>query len=432
MNHQEMLLHKFAEGTARIGVIGLGYVGLPLATVFAEAGFQVVGIDIDARKVRQVNDGVSYIEDIPDARLAAVADRLTATADFAALADCDAVSICVPTPLRKTRDPDISYILSAADAIAQHLHAGMLIVLESTTYPGTTRDVILARLQQNSQQLTVGEDFFLCFSPERVDPGREDWTTKNTPKVMGGITGACLQVGKALYGRVMDHIVAVSSTEAAEMVKLLENTFRAVNIGLVNEVLLICDKLGLDAWEVIEAAATKPFGYMKFTPGPGLGGHCIPVDPLYLSWKMKSLNYTARFIELASEVNTSMPPYWVQQVQDALNDVGKAVKGSTVLVLGVAYKKNVSDLRESPALDILLLLRDKGAHIAYHDPHVPAFTHDGLEMVGVPDLDTALSEADCVVVATDHDDYNWHQVHDRAHLIVDTRATLRRLHEVVA
>ena len=431
-DHQSILLGKIDAGTARIGVIGLGYVGLPLAVVFAEAGFEVVGIDVDARKVRQLGEGTSYIEDIPDARLAAVAGRLTATTDFAALATCDAVSICVPTPLRKTRDPDISYILSAAENIAEHLHPGMLVVLESTTYPGTTSDVILPRLQHNGSHLEVGRDFFLCFSPERVDPGREDWTTKNTPKVMGGETPACLEVGRALYGRVIDRLVPVSSTEAAEMVKLLENTFRAVNIGLVNEVLLICDKLGLDAWEVIEAAATKPFGYMKFTPGPGLGGHCIPIDPLYLSWKMKSMNYTARFIELASEVNTSMPAYWVRKVQDALNEDGKAVNGSTVLVLGVAYKKNVSDLRESPALDILLLLREKGAHIRYHDPHVPAFTHDGLELVSAPDLDAALEEADAVVITTDHDDYDWARVHARARRVVDTRATLRRTHEVTA
>ena len=428
------LLDHIAARSARIGVIGLGYVGLPLATIFAEAGFHVVGVDIDERKVRLLNQGVSYIEDIEADRLAPLVEqgRLEATTDFGALDACDAVSICVPTPLRKTRDPDISHILSAADAIAAHLHPGMLVVLESTTYPGTTTEVILPTLQHNAPDLEAGRDFFLCFSPERVDPGREDYTTANTPKVMGGTTPACLEVGMALYGAAIETLVPVSSTEAAEMAKLLENTFRAVNIGLANEVLLICDKLGLDAWEVIEAAATKPFGFMKFVPGPGLGGHCIPVDPQYLSWKLKALNYTARFIELASEVNTAMPTYWVRKVQDALNDGGKAVKGSRVLVLGVAYKKDVSDLRESPALDILLLLQEKGAHISYHDPHVPTFKHDGLEMVSAPDLDAALAEADCVVIAADHSDYDWAAVHEQARLVVETRATLRQMQSITA
>lgn len=431
-NHQHTLLESIADRSARVGVIGLGYVGLPLATIFAEAGYRVVGVDIDLRKVRTLNEGRSYIEDIPGARLAALVEQglLSATTDFAALDACDAVSICVPTPLRKTRDPDISHILSATEAVARHLHPGMLVVLESTTYPGTTVEVILPQLQHNGARLEVGRDFFLCFSPERVDPGRQDWTTVNTPKVMGGVTPACLAVGQALYGAAIDTMVPVSSTQAAEMVKLLENTFRAVNIGLANEVLLICDKLGLDAWEVIEAAASKPFGFMKFTPGPGLGGHCIPVDPLYLSWKLRTLNYNARFIELASEINTDMPAYWVRKVQDALNEAGKAVKGSTVLVLGVAYKKDVSDLRESPALDILMLLQEKGAHIAYHDPHVPAFQHDGLEMASLPDLDAALTGADCVVIAADHSAYDWPAVHRQARLVVDTRATLRQTQRV--
>ncbi len=431
---QHSLLERIAARSARVGVIGLGYVGLPLATVFAEAGFSVTGIDVDARKVRALHDGASYVEDVPSARLAPLVEqgRLHVTTDYAALDTCDAVSICVPTPLRKTRDPDISYILSATEGIAHHLHPGMLIVLESTTYPGTTTEVILPRLLQNGDHLKVGEDFFLCFSPERVDPGRHDWTTKNTPKVMGGVTPACLEAGKAFYGAAIETVVPVSSTEAAEMVKLLENTFRAVNIGLANEVLLICDRLGLDAWEVIEAAATKPFGFMKFTPGPGLGGHCLPVDPLYLSWKLKTLNYNARFIELASEVNTAMPTYWVRKVQDALNGAGKAVNGSRVLVLGVAYKRDVSDLRESPALDILLLLKELGARLAYHDPHVPAFRHDGLEMASATDLDAALAEADCVVVATDHSAYDWPAVHQRAGLLVDTRATMRRPQPVTA
>ena len=421
------LIERIAQREARVAIIGLGYVGLPLAVVFAEAGFQVVGIDLDPRKVEAITRGESYIEDIPTARLAplARAGRLTATSDFAALRACDTVSICVPTPLNKTGDPDISYIIAAAEQIARHLRPGMLIVLESTTYPGTTTEVILPRLSAPAAGLRVGEDFFLCFSPERVDPGRTDWTTANTPKVMGGVTPECLQAGRALYGAAIANVVPVSSTEAAEMTKLLENTFRAVNIGLVNEVLLMCERLGLDAWEVIDAAATKPFGFMKFTPGPGLGGHCIPIDPLYLSWKLRTLNYRAQFIELASEINTSMPRYWAQRVQDALNDAGKALRGSQVLILGVAYKKDVSDMRESPALDIIHLLQTKGAVVSYHDPHVASLRHEGMAMESAPDLDAALGDADCVVVATDHSAYDWPEISRRARLVVDTRHAIR-------
>ncbi len=422
------LLEKIKSREARVGIIGLGYVGLPLAVVFAEAGFNVVGIDIDARKVDAINQGESYIEDVTSDVIQALVKgpqpRLRATTDFAALRQCDAVSICVPTPLRKTGDPDVSYIVSAVDQVARYLHSHMLVVLESTTYPGTTTEVVLPRLTGNGQGLKVGQDFFLCFSPERVDPGREDWTTRTTPKVLGGTTPACLEAGQALYGAALETIVPVSSTEAAEMVKLLENTFRAVNIGMVNEVLLMCEQLGLDAWEVIEAAATKPFGFMKFTPGPGIGGHCIPIDPLYLSWKLKSLKFTARFIELADEVNSAMPRYWVGKIQDALNDVAKPVKGSRILILGVAYKKDVSDLRESPALDIIHLLQEKGARVDYHDPHVTQFQHDGMVMTSVQDLDTALADADCVVVVTDHTVYNWDDVRKRTKLLVDTRNVL--------
>ncbi len=435
-----------------MAVIGLGYVGLPLAVVFAKAGYRVIGIDVDPRKVDAVNRGESYIEDIPSATLAqlihsealesssgvqgqaagqrtrdgypSAGGQLSATTDFSALAGCDAVSICVPTPLSKTGDPDISYIVNVSDQVARYLHSGMLIVLESTTYPGTTTEIVLPRLTENGASLTVGEEFFLCFSPERVDPGRTDWTTVNTPKVMGGVTTACLEVGRALYESAIERVVPISSTEAAEMVKLLENTFRAVNIGLVNEVLLMCDKLGLDAWEVIEAAATKPFGFMKFTPGPGLGGHCIPIDPLYLSWKLKTLDYNARFIELASEVNTQMPRYWVQKVQDTLNDVGKPVKGSKILVLGVAYKKDVSDLRESPALDIIHLLEEKGARVRYHDPYVPTLHHEGMELVCVDSLEEAMAEAECIVVATDHSVYEWGQVQAQAKVLVDARGVV--------
>lgn len=421
----DTLLNRAEGKSARIGVIGLGYVGLPLSVVFAEAGYTVVGIDVQQAVADTINRGESHIEDIPDSRLAPLVEKglFSATTDFSVLAECDAVSICVPTPLRKTGDPDISYILAATDKIAEFVHPGMLVVLESTTYPGTTREIIQPALE--AKGFKAGEDFFLCFSPERVDPGRTDWTTVNTPKVLGGLTPNCIKAGEAVYGGAVETIVPVSSPEAAEMVKLLENTFRSVNIGLANELLIMCDKLGLDAWEVIDAAATKPFGYMKFTPGPGLGGHCIPIDPLYLSWKLKSLNYTARFIDLASEVNTSMPAFWTQRVQDALNDAGKAVKGSRILILGVAYKPDISDLRESPALDIIKLLQAKGADVRYYDPHVPSFSDHGLEMEGERDLHAALSKADCTVIVTDHKEFDWSAVRDAAALIVDTRAALR-------
>jgi len=423
-DYKSETLSKLNAHTANVAIVGLGYVGLPLAVAFAEAGYKVIGIDLDNRKIDAINRGESYIEDVaPDVVDALVnKGRLSATSDFAALADCDAVSICVPTPLRKTGDPDISYILSATEEIAKYLHPGMLLVLESTTYPGTTTEVVLPRLEAGG--LNVGESFFLAFSPERVDPGRTDYTTKTTPKVIGGVTPNCLEVALAFYGQAINILVPVSSTETAEMVKLLENTFRAVNIGLANEVLIMCDRLGLDVWEVIDAAATKPFGFMRFTPGPGLGGHCIPIDPLYLSWKLRTLNYHARFIELASEINSEMPAFWVQRVQDELNKKAKAVNGSEILVLGVAYKKDVTDLRESPALDIIHLLQEKGAHVSYHDPHVPAFHHDGMEMVGVLDLDKALANSDCVVIVTDHTVYDWEHIKQSAALIVDTRRAL--------
>lgn len=463
------LIQKFEKRTAQIAVIGLGYVGLPLCVAFARAGYQVIGIDVDQNKVDAVNRGESYIEDISSEELAQFvrtagvdsmgvsaisAEQLLngesagngvdaksrpgplkvsapgiingtfqATTDYSVLAHCDAVSICVPTPLNKTGDPNLAYIVSSAEQIAQYLHPGMVIVLESTTYPGTTTEIVLPRLTSANSDLLVGEDFFLAFSPERIDPGRDDWTVETMPKVMGGVTPNCLEAATNFYGAFVSEIVPVSSPDAAEMVKLFENTFRAVNIGLANELLLMCDKLGLDAWEVLDAAATKPFGFMKFTPGPGLGGHCIPVDPHYLSWKLRSLQYNARFIELASEINLSMPRYWVQKVQDRLNDAGKPVRGSNILVLGVAYKKNVSDLRESPALDIIHLLEEKGAEVRYHDPYVPSFVHESMEMVSVNDLDAALRAADCVVVATDHSDYVWPYIMDEAKILVDTRHT---------
>lgn len=467
---KDQLLEKFAARDAHVAVVGLGYVGLPLCLAFARAGYRVSGIDIDVRKIDAINRGESYIEDIPSQLLqdftespdgvdivtnrpgeqsgtvqngqalsinppsrysserhqSPLPGQLTATTDYAVLSECDAVTICVPTPLNKTGDPNIAHVVHAAEQIVRYLHSGMVVVLESTTYPGTTTEILLPRLQDNSLNLSVGQEFFLAFSPERIDPGRSDWTVETMPKVMGGVTGGCLEVATAFYQAAVGRIVPVSSPDAAEMVKLFENTFRAVNIGLANELLLMCDKLDLDAWEVLDAAATKPFGFMKFTPGPGLGGHCIPVDPHYLSWKLRSLHYTARFIELASEINTSMPGYWVQKVQDVLNDVSKAVKGSQILVLGVAYKKDVGDVRESPALDIIHMLTHKGAAVQYHDPYVPVLEYEDIVMHSITDLDAAVEQADCIVIATDHSDYDWVTIVNQANLLVDTRHVGKR------
>lgn len=419
------LHEKIEKRTARLAVLGMGYVGLPLATVFAEAGFEVVGIDPQVDKVSQLNAGSSYIPDVPTDQVKRLVEEglLKATTDFAALAQADFVSICVPTPLRKTGDPDLSFILSAAEELEKYLHPGMIIVLESTTYPGTTRELVLPQLTE-STGLKIGEDFFLAFSPERVDPGREDWTTINTPKVIGGITPACTEMSVAWYSQALQHVVPVSSTEVAEMAKLLENTFRMINIGMVNEMAIMCDRLGIDVWEVIEAAATKPFGFMKFTPGPGLGGHCIPIDPLYLSWKLRSMNYTARFIELASEINTGMPRYVVGRVQDALNLHKKSINGSRILVLGAAYKPDIDDLRESPALDVIGLLQQKGAQVEYHDPYIPVLDHDGLSLQSVPDLMASVQQVDCVVIITNHSVYDYAAIQQAARLIVDTRNAL--------
>jgi len=419
------LLTLLNERKAKVAVLGLGYVGLPLAVVFAEAGFNVIGIDPDRRKVDTVCRGESHIQDVPGEQVARLVSsgKLEATTDFSVLRSADAVSICVPTPLRKTGDPDLSFILSATDELAKYVHTGMVVVLESTTYPGTTREILLPKLAEE-KGLSVGDDFFLAFSPERVDPGREDWTTLNTPKVMGGITPACSEVAAAWYAQALQTVVPVSSAEVAEMAKLLENTFRMINIGLVNEMAIMCDRLGVDVWEVIDAAATKPFGFMKFTPGPGLGGHCIPIDPLYLSWKLRGLQYTARFIELASEINTGMPRYVVGKVQDALNEQGKPIKGSQVLVLGAAYKPDIDDLRESPALDVIGLLDQKGAHVSYHDPYVPHVQHDGWSLDSVPDLTQSVRAADCVVIVTNHSSYDYNAILDSAGLIVDTRNAL--------
>ena len=425
ITQKHILLEQLQDHTARVAILGLGYVGLPLAVVFAEAGFEVTGIDPDQRKVDSIRDGVSHIQDVPteQVRRLVAAGRLHATTDFSALGQADAVSICVPTPLRKTGDPDLSYILSATEELAKYMHPGMVVVLESTTYPGTTREVLLPKLGEE-KDLTAGVDFFLAFSPERVDPGRKDWTTINTPKVIGGITPDCSEVSAAWYAQALQMVVPVSSAEVAEMAKLLENTFRMINIGLVNEMALMCDRLGVDVWEVIDAAATKPFGFMKFTPGPGLGGHCIPIDPLYLSWKLRALNYTARFIELASEINTNMPRYVVGKVQDGLNEFGKPIKGSRVLVLGAAYKPDIDDLRESPALDVIGLLEHKGAIVDYHDPYIPTVRHEGRIMHSVPDVMQAIRTVDCVVIVTNHKLYDYPAILREAKLIVDTRNAL--------
>jgi UDP-N-acetyl-D-glucosamine dehydrogenase len=422
----QALVERFLNREARVGVVGLGYVGLPLAIVLAEAGFQVIGIDSDPIKVDHLNHGRSYVEDIPHHQVRPLIEqkRIEAYESYQALEGVDVVIICVPTPLRKTGDPDLSFIISATNTIRPILHTGMLVILESTTYPGTTSELVQPELEASG--LKVGEDLFLAFSPERVDPGRKDWTTANTPKVIGGITAVCTEVAATFYGQAMESVVRVSSTEVAEMTKLLENTFRAVNIGLVNEVALMCDKLGIDVWEVIEAAASKPFGFMKFTPGPGWGGHCIPIDPLYLSWKLKSVKYNARFIELASEINTSMPRYVVERVQDALNDRRKPLKGSQLIILGVAYKPNVSDTRESPALDVIGLLLEKGAQVEYYDPYVPSLEHEGWSLKSTPDLIGAVEQADCIVVITDHDSVDYSAVAEAADLIFDTRNAMGR------
>jgi UDP-N-acetyl-D-glucosamine dehydrogenase len=418
---REQALAKIADRSSVIGVIGLGYVGLPLAMEFVHAGFHVVGYDISQRVVDLLMAGQSHIQDVPaDAVHAAVASgRFLATTVEGQLHTCDAISIAVPTPLSKTRDPDMAYVLSAADAIARQAHPGLCVVLESTTYPGTTRELLQPRLE--AKGLTVGQDIFVAFSPERVDPGNPLYHTRNTPKVVGGITPACVEVATALYESCIDTVVPVSSPEAAELVKLLENTFRAVNIGLVNEIAIVCDKLGVNVWEVIDAAATKPFGFMKFTPGPGIGGHCIPLDPHYLAWKMRTLNYKTRFIDLASEINSHMPEYVVQKVADALNDVRKAVRGSRVLVLGVAYKRDIDDVRESPALDVIRLLEERGGHVEFHDPFVTEFREDGHTRRGVELSDEMLRWADAVVVVTDHKSVDYQRVVDLATLVVDTR-----------
>jgi UDP-N-acetyl-D-glucosamine dehydrogenase len=422
---QKQLLERIENKTAVLGVVGLGYVGLPLAVEFARGGLRVVGIEVDPRKVEMLNRGESYVPDVPSAAVADLvrSGLLAATTDYAELRHADAVSICVPTPLRKTRDPDMSYVVSAADKVTEFCHPGFLIVLESTTYPGTTEEIFEPKLRERG--FTLGQDVFLAFSPERIDPGNAKFGVRNTPKVVGGATAACTEVAVALYRLAVDTVVPVSSPRAAEMVKLLENTFRAINIGLANEMALMCAKLDVDVWEVVEAAATKPYGFMKFTPGPGIGGHCIPVDPLYLSWKLKSLNYTARFIELADTINSHMPEHVVTLVADALNEEGKALRGARVLILGAAYKPDIDDLRESPALDVMVELLERRAEVRYHDPYVPEVRLDEAVLRSEALTPAALQAADCVLVITHHSVFDWGMVRRHARLIVDTRNALK-------
>jgi len=424
VTHEQTLSEKIVSRSARVGVVGLGYVGLPLAVEFARAGFTVTGIDVVQSKVDLVNAGHSYIQDIPSSLLAGYvkSGRLKATTDFSAIAELDTIDICVPTPLRKTKDPDMSFIVASCQEIAKYLHAGMLVILESTTYPGTTDELVLPMLEQGD--LEVGRDFFLCFSPERVDPGNPKYQTANIPKVVGGISEACTRLGAAFYQQSLETVVPVSSTRVAEMVKLLENTFRMINIGMVNEMALMCDKIGINVWEVIEAAATKPFGFMPFYPGPGLGGHCIPIDPFYLSWKTKQAGIEARFIELAGNINGQMPHFVVDKVQNALNDHSKPLRGSHIHVMGMAYKRDIDDVRESPALDIVHLLAQRGAKMTYSDPHVPKVHIDGLDMQAQDPVAMAAA-ADCVVIATDHTTVDYAVVLEKAKLIVDTRNALK-------
>ena len=430
MSTYQKLSDKISNRDVVCGVVGLGYVGLPLAVEMGRAGLKVIGFEKSQRVVDVVNAGETHIKDVAATHVAKLVDQglLNATLDMARLAECDVVSICVPTPLGKTKDPDMSYVVSATEAVAEYLRPGQLIVLESTTYPGTTRELMLPKLEERG--FTVGKDFFLCFSPERVDPGNARWHTKNTPKVLGGITDKCTDLGIRIYELFIDNMVRVSSPEAAELTKLLENTFRMINIGLANEMAVICDKLGADVWEVIDAAATKPFGFMKFSPGPGLGGHCIPLDPHYLAWKMRTMSYRTRMIELAGEINTEMPAFWVRKAQDALNEAGKAIRGAKVLILGVAYKKDIDDLRESPALEILDLLHRKGAKVSYHDTFCPSIVEDGHTPLGAVgnsiDLtDDALRSADLVMIVTDHSAIDYERVRELSRVLIDTRNATR-------
>jgi UDP-N-acetyl-D-glucosamine dehydrogenase len=406
---------------AVVGVIGLGYVGLPLAVEFAAGGFVTYGIDTSPEKIALINAGQSDIDDLKDDDIAPLVDteRLTATSDYTLLKKVDCVAICVPTPLSKTKDPDVSYIIGAAESLRPHLHPGMLVVLESTSYPGTTEELILPMLA--NEKLKVGRDFFLASSPERIDPGNPLFTTKNIPRIVGGVTPACTRVARTFYQAIVQNVHTVSSPRSAEMVKLLENTFRSVNIGLVNEMALMCDRLKIDVWEIIEAAATKPFGFMPFYPGPGLGGHCIPIDPHYLSWKLKTLNYYARFIELAGDINSHMPEYVVERIIRALNDRKRSLNGARILVLGVTYKRDIQDIRESPALDVIRLLQERGAQVTYNDPHVPKVELDSVELRSTKLSAGLIRTVDCVTIVTDHSAYDYDWVVANARLVLDTR-----------
>ena len=420
----ELLKEKIETKTAKVGIVGLGYVGLPLATEFAKAGFTVVGIDVLDAKVAGLNRGESHVQDVSSEEVAKLIaeKRFSATTDFSVVRDLDTINICVPTPLRKTKDPDMSFIVSAVEQIAKHFHPGLLVILESTTYPGTTDELLLPTFEKLGYK--AGKDFFLCFSPERVDPGNPTYQTYNTPKVVGGITPACTEMGTLFFSQALEKVVPVSNTRVAEMVKLLENTFRMINIGLVNEMALMCDGMGINVWEVIDAAATKPFGFMPFYPGPGLGGHCIPIDPFYLSWKTKQSGIEARFIELAGYINGNMPHFVVDKIQTALNHHSKPVNGARIHVAGVAYKRNIDDMRESPALDVILLLKKRGAVISYSDPYVPHLRLDGMTLDSQPLLESA-ANADCVVIVTDHSDFDYRGLLGSSKLIVDTRNAMK-------
>lgn len=419
------LKEKILSKKAQIGVVGVGYAGLPLAMEFARSGFRVHGIDVDDEKVKDLNEGKSHIEDVKDdiLQFAIRAGCFEAHSDYEVVSQLDCVILCVPTPLRQTKDPDISYIVNACQAVKKHLHKDMLIVLQSTTYPGTTEEIVKAEFE--SENVQIGKDLFLGFSPERIDPGNLKFTIKNTPKIVGGITPQCTEMAKTLYEQAIDRVIPVSSAAAAEMVKLLENTFRAVNIGLVNEIAIMCEKLGISVWEVIEAAASKPFGFMPFFPGPGLGGHCIPIDPLYLSWKLKMLNYNARFIELASEVNTQMPEYCVYRIVGVLNRHQKCVNGTKVLLIGLTYKKDSSDVRESPALDIMRLLEKGGAQVDYSDPYVSQLSVDDVVKKSVSLEPATIQEYDLLVMVTDHSDFDYAMIQKSAQLIFDARNVFR-------
>jgi UDP-N-acetyl-D-glucosamine dehydrogenase len=407
----------------RIGIVGLGYVGLPLAVAFAEAGHEVVGVDSDPARVEALNDGRSYVEDVPSAAIDGAGERLGASLDPAVLAECEAVVICVPTPLSNSREPDLAYIVSSAEALAPVLREGQLVVLESTTYPGTTREQLLPILERSSG-LEVGEGFHLAFSPERIDPGRTDFTVRTTPKVVGGITAACAERARDLYATICDEVVVVSTPEAAELTKLLENIFRSVNIALVNELSQLCDRLGIDVWEVVDAAATKPFGFMRFDPGPGMGGHCLPVDPFYLAFKAREADFYPEFVELAGKLNQTQPAFCVERIARALNDAGKPVRGSRVLVLGASYKAGVGDTRESPALKIIRLLRERGAEVSYHDPHVPELPQLGLRS---EPLAAAIAAADLAAIVTAHREIDYAALVAAAALVIDFRGVTREL-----